>query len=124
VDQPPGGPLTTVFVYGTLKAGHCRWPLLEPYVLDGPSPATVPGRVYDTGLDFPAARFDHDGTIHGEVFEVREDALPLLDEVEGAAHGLYGRVEVTTDDGRRAWAYEFGGEVDTFVDLDGRWTGA
>lgn len=116
--------MNTVFVYGTLKVGHCRWPLLEPHVTDGPEPATVAGRLYDTGMDFPAARFDHDGTIHGELFEVRSEALELLDEVESTANGYYRRVVVTTHAGDEAWAWAFGGEVDGFVDLDGRWTGA
>jgi gamma-glutamylcyclotransferase (GGCT)/AIG2-like uncharacterized protein YtfP len=104
--------------------GRVRWPLLEPYVLAGPRPAAVAGRLYDTGLDFPAARFDRQGTIHGELVDVRAEALPVLDEIEGTAHSLYGRVVVTTDAGEDAWAYEFGGPVDDLVDLDGRWTGA
>ena len=128
VDQPPGGPLTAVFVYGTLMVGHVRWPLLAPYVDGELSPATVGGRLFDTGLDFPAARFDLDGTVHGLLASLRPDlvdeALAHLDEVEGSAHGHYHRVVVTTHDGRAAWAYEFGGPVDDFVDLDGRWTGA
>ena len=107
--------------------GHVRWPLLEPYVVGELAPATVRGRLYDTGLDFPAARFDLDGTIHGLLGRLRagvvDQALAHMDEVEGAANGYYHRVRVTTDDGVEAWAYEFGGPVDGFVDLDGRWTG-
>ena len=107
--------------------GRVRWPLLEPYVADGPWSTTVPGRLYDTGRDFPAARFDVEGTIHGERFRLDpstlEAALAHLDEIEGAADGYYRRVVVTTGDGEQAWAYEFGGAVDRFVDLDGRWTG-
>jgi gamma-glutamylcyclotransferase (GGCT)/AIG2-like uncharacterized protein YtfP len=103
--------------------GRVRWPILQPYVLEGPTEATVPGRIFDTGLDFPAARFDLAGTVHGELFRVDARALPLLDEVEGAAHGLYRRVVVTTGAGQAAWSYEFGGDVDDFLDLDGRWTG-
>lgn len=127
VDEPPGGSLTTVFVYGTLMVGHCRWHLLEPYVEGELTPATVGGRLFDTGMDFPTARFDLDGTIHGLVGRLRpetvDEALDRIDEVEGAANGFYRRVSVTTDDGQVAWAYEFGGPVDDFVDLDGRWTG-
>jgi gamma-glutamylcyclotransferase (GGCT)/AIG2-like uncharacterized protein YtfP len=107
--------------------GRVRWPLLAPYVAGGPRTASVPGRLYDTGRDYPAARFDVDGTIHGELFRLElstlEAALAHLDEIEGAASGYYRRVVVTTDDGEQAWAYEFGGAVDRFVDLDGRWTG-
>ena len=108
--------------------GHVRWPLLEPFVDGGPTPATVAGRLYDTGLDFPAARFDQEGTIEGELFRLRPErrveALDLLDEVEGSANDYYHRVLVTTIAGEPAWAYEFGGSVDEFTGLDGRWTGA
>src|SRR5690606_7273776 len=117
-----------LFVYGTLMSGHVRWRFLEHFVAEGPEPVTVPGRLFDTGLDFPAARFDLDGMVHGQWFRLMpdrvDDALARLDEVEGAASGYYRRVVVTSDDGRRAWAYEFGGSTDDLIDLDGRWTGA
>lgn len=120
-----------LFVYGTLKVGHCRWPILEPFVHGGATgltEATVPGRLYDTGLDYPAARFDHDGTIRGQVGRLvadrMQEALEVLDEVEGAVVGEYRRVVVVTRDGERAWAYEFGGSAAGLPDLDGVWEGA
>ncbi len=120
-----------LFMYGTLMVGHCRWPILEPFVAAGAAgavPASVPGRLFDTGLDYPAARFDLVGVIHGQVVVLRPDrvaeALRILDEVEGGVKGDYRRVEVRTAAGPTAWSYEFGGDTDGLIDLDGRWTGA
>lgn len=119
--------LDRLFLYGTLMVGHCRWPILEPFVAGGLVAATANGRLYDTGRDYPAARFDDDGTIHGQLARLRTDrldeALAVLDEVEGAVHGFYTRVVIRTGDGTEAWAYEFGLAPDGLVDLDGRWTG-
>lgn len=102
-----------VFVYGTLRRGDVRWHHLEPFVLGGTSD-TVRGVVFDTGFDYPGAWFDSDGTIHGETFELRPDtideALAVLDDVEGVVDGDYTRVEVTTGRGYRAWAYAYGAD--------------
>lgn len=123
--------LDRVFLYGTLKVGHCRWPHLEPHVAGGPdgvAPATARGRLFDTGWDYPAARFDLAGTIHGQLAHLRADTLmatlALLDEIEGGVAGDYTRVVIRTDGGIEAWAYEFGRSTDGLPDLDGRWTGA
>lgn len=84
-----------VFVYGTLKPGHLRWPLLEPFVV-AHFPATVTGRLYDTGVGYPAARFDEAGTIDGVLCRLdpasSRQAWALLDRVEGAQ---YRRILVT-----------------------------
>lgn len=122
--------LDRLFVYGTLKAGHCRWPHLAPHVVggvDGMLAATTDGRLYDTGLDYPAARFDHPGTIHGQLARLAPAtlaaALDLLDEIEGGVTGDYHRLVVRTHDGTEAWAYQYGMDPVGLPDLDGRWTG-
>ena len=119
-----------LFVYGTLMVGHCRWPILEPFVQGGDRgvmPSEVRGRLYDTGLDYPAARFDLAGVIHGEAFELRPgragEALRVIDQVEGGVEGDYHRVDVRTSTGLPVWTYQFGGSTDGLLDLDGRWTG-
>jgi gamma-glutamylcyclotransferase (GGCT)/AIG2-like uncharacterized protein YtfP len=72
----------------------------------------VTGRLFDTGLDYPAAVFDTDGTIHGHTFALLETslgrALEVLDEVEGTVDGEYTRVAVRTARGIDAWAYASG----------------
>lgn len=88
-----------VFVYGTLMPGHLRWGLISPYAGDH-RPATVAGRLYDTGLGWPAARFaapvdggairpgGEAGTIPGWYVELHPSGadrlLAALDEVEDA----------------------------------------
>ncbi len=101
-----------LFVYGTLRPGDVRWHLLVPFVVDEGWPDTVAGRLYDTGLDYPAAVFGEDGVIVGRTYALLESSLArcltLLDEEEGTVAGLYRRVAVTTGRGTRAWAYEYG----------------
>jgi gamma-glutamylcyclotransferase (GGCT)/AIG2-like uncharacterized protein YtfP len=108
--------ISHLFVYGTLQPGDERWPHLAPYVTDEGTPDTVPGRVYDTGLNYPAAVFSEKGTIIGQTFglkrDVSEECLAHLDDVEAAVLGFYGRVVVTTANGHTAWAYEFGAAAD------------
>jgi gamma-glutamylcyclotransferase (GGCT)/AIG2-like uncharacterized protein YtfP len=102
-----------LFVYGTLQPGESRWHELAAFVQGEGVRTTVPGMVYDTGLDYPAARFSADtpdDVIRGRVYEFddsrREAALSRLDAVEGAERGLYQRVVVRTAAGPLAWAYE------------------
>lgn len=107
-----------LFVYGTLQPGESRWHHLAPFVApsvahsvdtDGIDDA-VSGALFDTGVGYPAARFDREGRIVGRVYELIDvvGAMVHLDEVEGAVRGLYRRVVVHTDGGVRAWAYECG----------------
>ncbi len=114
-----------LFVYGTLRPGQLRWRFLAPYVADEGHDTTVAGALYNTGNDYPAARFDRPGTIHGRVYPLHLDridrALTLLDEVEGAVIDLFRRVAVTTSSGIEAWAYEYCGET-TFAPIaSGNW---
>jgi gamma-glutamylcyclotransferase (GGCT)/AIG2-like uncharacterized protein YtfP len=101
-----------LFVYGTLRPGDVRWPMLAPWVLGDGFADSVTGRLYDTGLDYPAAVFGGGGTVIGRTYELRratiERALALIDDEEDTVLGLYRRVEVETDRGVRAWAYQYG----------------
>ena len=118
-------PLLQLFAYGTLLPDEVRWSVLAPYVVDRGSPDTVGGRLFDTGVGYPAALFDGRSTIHGRVFSIRPDrcaaALADLDEVEGAVDGAYRRVEVVTGAGVRAWAYEYGGGLELVEIVGGSW---
>jgi gamma-glutamylcyclotransferase (GGCT)/AIG2-like uncharacterized protein YtfP len=105
-----------LFVYGTLRPGDVRWHVLEPFVVDGGWPDSVPGQLFDTGLDYPAAVFGDEGTIQGHTFALLaatiDRALEVLDEVEGIVDGEYARVVVHTASGVDAWAYASGGDLD------------
>src|SRR3954449_10710082 len=111
---------TAGFVYGTLLPTESRWPLLEPYAIAA-RPASVAGRLFDTGRGYPCALFSGAGTIPGAVVELApadvEDVFVLLDEVEGVAFGLYERVVVTTDDGERVWSYEWSGDMEELTPI-------
>ena len=117
--------LNEIFCYGTLLPGEERWQFLAPFVL-AYEPDQVSGRIYDTGLGYPAALFDRVGIIHGFRFRLDTaqllDALSLLDEIEGAVEGLYHRVQVTTAMGAQVHAYQYGGTPEGLVDIpEGNW---
>ena len=117
--------LNQIFCYGTLLPGEERWQVLAPFVL-AYEPEQVSGRIYDTGLGYPAALFDRVGIIHGFRFRLDPaqllDALSLLDEIEGAVEGLYHRVQVTTAMGAQVHAYQYGGTPEGLVDIpEGNW---
>ena len=104
-----------LFVYGTLQPGESRWHELAQFVTGEGVRTTVAGMVYDTGQDYPAAKFSAASSadvIHGRVYEFddaqRDSALARLDVVEGAERGMYQRVLVQTAAGVLAWAYECG----------------
>lgn len=104
--------VTRVFVYGTLRPGDVRWPILEPFVADEGVDDTVHGQLFDTGLDYPAALFGGSGVILGRTYQIRpellDQALSVLDLEEDTVDGLYRRVQVTTAAGVLAWAYAYG----------------
>jgi gamma-glutamylcyclotransferase (GGCT)/AIG2-like uncharacterized protein YtfP len=114
-----------LFVYGTLRPGDVRWPILEPFTLDGGMPDSVSGHLFDTGLDYPAALFGPHGTIHGQTFALveatLERAMAVLDEVEGVVGGEYHRVSVRTRRGVDAWAYAYGEGLDLTPIPSGDW---
>ncbi len=114
-----------VFVYGTLRPGDVRWHFLAPFVIDEGWADTVPGQLFDTGLDYPAAVFNDQGMIHGHSFALIDEsfdrALEVLDEVEGIVDGEYSRVVVRTARGIDAWAYASGDGLDLTLIDSGDW---
>ena len=117
--------LPHLFVYGTLRPGDVRWPFLEPWVIDAGVDDGVSGRLFDTGLDYPAAIFGPGGTVIGRTYELHvatiHQALRIIDEEEATVLGRYRRVEVTTTRGTRAWAYEYGSGLDLVPIPSGDW---
>jgi gamma-glutamylcyclotransferase (GGCT)/AIG2-like uncharacterized protein YtfP len=115
-----------LFVYGTLMPGHARWPLIEGFV-DGHGPATVRGRLFDTGHGYPAARFDAEGEIDGHLVRFRPDrereAWATVDAIEGEGE-LYHRVEVVTVGGEEVKSYAWAGDVSGLTVLGRRWNGS
>ncbi len=101
-----------IFVYGTLRPGDVRWHHLAQFVVDDGMLDSVPGRLFDTGLDYPAAVFGGGGSVVGHTFSLLdasvERALAILDDIEGVVDGEYARVTVRTGRGIDAWAYTSG----------------
>ena len=131
--------VTDLFVYGTLLPGDVRWPLLERYVTGEGTSDAVAGLLYDTGLDYPAAVFDESATtlirdrrggrcrwllplrIDSGSLHVIDEALRELDIEEDTVDGLYTRVEVTTQNGKRCWAYAYGTGLNLTPIPSGNW---
>lgn len=83
-----------VFVYGTLKRGDCRHRFLAGGKFLGLATTSAGYRLFHLG-EYPAMVADPaGGQIEGEVFEVSDAILRLLDEVEGVADALYVRKTV------------------------------
>jgi gamma-glutamylcyclotransferase (GGCT)/AIG2-like uncharacterized protein YtfP len=98
-----------LFLYGTLQPRCSRWPLLAPFVTSEPRPATTTGHLFDSGMGYPAAVFGPEGRVPGMVVTLgaAEEALAMLDEVEGVAACLFRRRRLLTDATRPAWTYEW-----------------
>lgn len=80
-----------VFVYGSLKRGYALHHLLETATFTGCSTTVPRYRIYDLG-SYPGLIDAPDGlAIHGEVYEVTEDTLRILDDAEGVSDGWYAR---------------------------------
>ena len=112
--------ISHLFVYGTLQPGDVRWHFLEPFVVDEGWADSVHGRVYDTGLGYPAAIVDDriapGGTIIGRTYPLLaaslSECLDILDAEEGTVDGDYRRVICSTERGVRAYMYEYGADLD------------
>jgi gamma-glutamylcyclotransferase (GGCT)/AIG2-like uncharacterized protein YtfP len=105
--------MVRLFVYGTLKSGQRANHLLAGGVCLGP--ATLPGgfALYDLG-DHPGLIEDPDSkdVIEGELWEVPEQAIPILDEYEGYP-SYFGKRIVSLSDGQRVQAYLYNGQPTT-----------
>ena len=118
-----------VFVYGTLRPGDVRWCFLEPFVVDEGWDDSISGRLFDTGLDYPAAlldgRAEPGGTIFGRTYPLLEasldDCLSVLDAEEDTVGGRYRRVVTTTGRGSTAYVYEYGDGLDLVPIDSGDW---
>lgn len=84
-----------LFVYGTLKRGGRlnNWMRDQNFICNA---TTVPQYRLHTVGGFPGLVENKDDgeSIHGELWEVSEDFLPTLDQVEAVGSGLFGRGEV------------------------------
>jgi gamma-glutamylcyclotransferase (GGCT)/AIG2-like uncharacterized protein YtfP len=112
---------TRIFVYGTLKPGQSRWPILQPFTnragID--SAGWTQGQLFDTGYGWPAAVFDSAvaDRVPGVAVTISPEsishALATLDAAEGVVVGLFRRILVNVN-GRPCWAYHWPGPTTGF----------
>ncbi len=96
-----------VFVYGTLRRGGIR---AMPQIFPGSKfvgTANVGGRLYDFG-EYPGLMLDASSSmVTGEVYEIDDETLNSLDEIEAPARYLRKQVEIDVDDRKvTSWIYE------------------
>lgn len=71
-----------VFVYGTLRRQEPNHYLLKNAALLAEH-AWTNGRLYDTGLGYPAVKESATDKVYGEIYTVTDAELDRLDELEG-----------------------------------------
>lgn len=120
--QPTGTPeMTRLFVYGTLKRGFCRQSYLahEQFVSTA---WTLPNyQLLDCG-SYPALIGNGQNEIVGELYDVSEKTMLILDGVEGVDEGLYARGDVELSDGSIAVAYFYTFPTEGLPDIGSEWT--
>jgi gamma-glutamylaminecyclotransferase len=95
----------TLFVYGTLKRGGCRHGPLAGQRFLGEAHTAPQYRLYDLGSYPGLVRAEDGGVVHGELYEVDRELVPLLDRLEGAPAWFdLAPVEIAGRAGP-AWAY-------------------
>jgi gamma-glutamylcyclotransferase (GGCT)/AIG2-like uncharacterized protein YtfP len=113
-----------LFVYGTLKEGG----RLNKYLKNngaeyrGQAHTGPAFRLYRVNW-FPGMVEDPAGLgVHGEVYEIADTLLPLLDRIEAVDTGLFKRQEITLADGRVASTYLFNEDTTGLEEIsDGSW---
>ena len=90
------GIIDKIFVYGTLQRGEERSCYMRACRLS--EILEVPGRLYDTGLGYPAALFDYesDSMVSGELYTMEDPSSRIeeLDRVDGTLSGLFNRSRI------------------------------
>ena len=97
-----------VFVYGTLRRGGVRaMPTIFPEAAFVGN-AKVRGRLCDFGA-YPGLLLDESNSlVVGEVYEVNDETLNKLDDIEAESHYLRKQVELSVGDrGKMGWVYVY-----------------
>ncbi|HDR7795619.1 TPA: gamma-glutamylcyclotransferase [Bacillus luti] len=100
-----------VFVYGTLRKEQTNAHYMEG-ALCITDTAWTSGKLFDTNEGYPAMICSNEGKVYGEVYEVNDDVLHKLDELEeytgNAETDLYDRIKqtvYTADNEIQAYVY-------------------
>lgn len=118
--------MARLFIYGTLKRGDCRAPLLANAAFLGQAVTTQRYKLYTHG-PYPAlveaSAIGQPGlAIHGELYDVDDAILARLDEEEGVDEGLYERRAIALHDREvGVQAYFYLHSVAGFTDCGESW---
>ncbi len=115
---------TRLFVYGTLKRGQPRHRYLAEQTFVATAATRPAYRLFSVG-DYPALVHRADGlSIEGELWEVYDACLRMLDRVEGVEQGLYAREPIELlppHDGPNVATYVYCLSVDGLPDCGTHW---
>jgi gamma-glutamylcyclotransferase (GGCT)/AIG2-like uncharacterized protein YtfP len=130
--RPHAGPVASLFVYGTLRRGEERFPVLERHRARLAFTGSTRGTLYDLGTH-PGLRLGEGSTaVIGEAYacDAIDDLLRETDAIEeflgfGVPGSLYRRaivtVAVTSGGSALAWAYGFEGSPAGPIVVGGDW---
>jgi gamma-glutamylcyclotransferase (GGCT)/AIG2-like uncharacterized protein YtfP len=99
-----------VFTYGTLRKGCSRNYVLKDSSFLGEATTAAKYSLYSLG-SFPALTVDGKTSVLGELYEVSDEVLDLLDRIEGHPN-FYTRSMVEISNGEEVYAYFLDGEFD------------
>jgi len=113
-----------LFVYGTLKRGHCRAVALAGQQFLGEAVTEAGFRLVDCG-SYPGLIRQSPGlSIRGEVYSIAPRLWAKLDRIEGTDLGLYRRITVPLQppfDGLVVQSYEFLGDSSSLRNCGDFW---
>lgn len=114
-----------LFVYGSLKSGESNHAFyMKGQRLLGPARTQEHFRLYELG-PYPGLVPAADGiAIEGELWEVDEEAMVRIDQLEDAQGGVYQRARITlAEPPTEAIVYLYQGDVSHGRECGSRWTG-
>ena len=98
-----------IFVYGTLKSNKSRnfYLTRDDAKLVGPAKTTPDYRLVQRWFaDYPCLIEEKDGmAVEGELWQVNDKTLEVLDSIEGVKSGLFKRAMIKLSDGSEALGY-------------------
>ena len=113
-----------LFIYGTLKRGHSRAGAMEGQRFLGDARTASKYRMFDSG-EYPGLVEADDGvSIKGELWEVDQACLDVLDELEGTSINLFRRATVELQpphENDQTLAYFYRGNTSRLTDYGTCW---
>lgn len=111
-----------LFVYGTLKRGHCRSEVLAEQEFLGEYKTVEGYRLFDLG-SFPGlVKEVGGGQIEGELWRVDRNLMITLDRIEGVEFNLYQREKIELEGhDKPVFAYLYQQSIDRRSDCGTCW---